>query len=325
MPVSGRAVTRSSEVTDLILEAGRDARAGASGVTFGWCDDAGFGEAVINRSITEAKRLGMSWVRYDARPTTGGTFAGIFNQAGLNQLVVLFRSWNTTDLDAYPETALQYALDHYENGARAFEIANEPNLSGMIDTDYEVAAEVYAGMVRDTYALLRQYCPDATIVAGALARNNSTGWNFEAFTELLYEAGIAGHFDAYSVHPYTATALPSTVSSLTADWHRVPLVRDVMVAYGDGDKKIWATEFSSPTADNTYAVTEAEAGAILKEALDLWGARAYSGPMFHYQLRDNQAGSSETFGIFNNDWSLKVPVWLEARNHVVVPVAEPAP
>ena len=64
-----------------------------------------------------------------------------------------------------------------------------------------------------------------------------------------YAAGFHGCFDVFSIHPYdrTLTAEPT-------DWEppvNVATDRQIMVANGDGAKKIWFTEFgwyADPTA-----------------------------------------------------------------------------
>lgn len=307
------------EVVSDLLAAGELSEFGSGGVKIGWAADIGWGPDMIARSIAEAKILGISMVRYDARSNvTGGSgwYGHLFDENDVEQIVVLYRGWQGASVSTYIDTAVEYAVEHYKTGARIFEVANEPNISGQIDTDYNVAAEVYAEMVVGLAAALRSELPrdTFTILAGALSRNNSTGWNFLDFSTLLYENGVQGSFDALSVHPYTAPELPTTVASATSDWNRLPLVAALMTASGDAGKKIWATEFSTPTADNAWATTEVIAAAILAEALSLWRSYSWAGPFIHYMLRDNQPGSSETFGIFNYDWTIKAPVWLTMEN-----------
>lgn len=267
-----------------LVEAGRTSKFSTSGVDFGWCADLGLGQAMIARSIIEAKAIGMNWVRYDGRTDgTSGVYSKMFDDGGINQIVMLYRSWQGASVADYIRYAGEIAETHYTTGARTFEIANEPNISGQISTSYDTAAEVYAEMVVGAAEEIRSRLPadEITILAGSLSRNNSVGWNFYDFTELLYENGIAGSFDALSVHPYTMPELPSTIASATADWRRMPLVYDLMVANGDSGKKIWATEFSTPTANNANATSEVMAAAIIDEALKTWVTYSWSGPMMH--------------------------------------------
>lgn len=317
MGINGDNIGISSDRMREIVAAGLNSRFSTSGVVLGWCADLGLGQEMIARSIVEAKAIGMNWVRYDGRKDgTSGIYSKMFDDSGVNQIIMLYRGWQSDSVDDYIVHAGEIAETHYVTGARTFEIANEPNISGQISTSYETAASVYAEMVVGAAAEIRRRLPEdeITILAGSLSRNNSVGWNFYDFTELLYENGIAGSFDAYSVHPYTMPELPSTIASATADWHRMPLVYDLMVANGDTGKKIWATEFSTPTADNVHATSEDVAGAIIDEALKTWVNYPWSGPMMHYLLRDNQPGSSETFGVFKYDWTPKAPVLLGIRN-----------
>ena len=216
MGINGDNIGISSDRMREVVAAGLNSRFSTSGVVLGWCADLGWGQEMIARSIVEAKAIGMNWVRYDGRKDgTSGIYSKMFDDSGVNQIIMLYRGWQSDSVDDYIVHAGEIAETHYVTGARTFEIANEPNISGQISASYETAASVYAEMVVGATAEIRRRLPEdeITILAGSLSRNNSVGWNFYDFTELLYENGIAGSFDAYSVHPYTMPELPSTIAS----------------------------------------------------------------------------------------------------------------
>jgi hypothetical protein len=79
-----------------------------------------------------------------------------------------------------------------------------------------------------------------------------------------------------------------------------------MVANGDGNKKIWATEYGQPSA---YA-GDATQAAYLGNFLRAWRDLDYAGPAFIHTLRDypNSDPNQASFGLFRQDWTPK-PVW----------------
>jgi Glycosyl hydrolase catalytic core len=82
-------------------------------------------------------------------------------------------------------------------------------------------------------------------VAGSLSDSD-----FE-FTEALYEHGVKGYFDAWSIHPYSADRDPldTDVDSPRYSFKAgIPATRKVMHRYGD-HKPIWLTEFGWSTCN----------------------------------------------------------------------------
>jgi hypothetical protein len=123
----------------------------------------------------------------------------------------------------------------------------------------------------------------------------------------MYAAGAAGNFDALSYHPYLYTKLFSTPSPYpSAPINQVAALHDLMVANGDGNKKIWATEYGQPAG----IVSEASQAAYIGDFLRAWRNLDYAGPAFIHTIRDYTSSSpnSSTFGVFRNDWSAKPAV-----------------
>src|SRR5690606_12770362 len=111
-----------------------------------------------------------------------------------------------------------------------------------------------------------------------------------------------------SHHPYCWPALPGAAHSWSA-WHQMAgtskSLRSVMVANGDGDKRIWGTEFGAPTGGPAGThVTEAEQAQMIARAYGLWQGYEWAGPLFVYEGRD--MGTSQTtrenhFGLIRHD------------------------
>jgi hypothetical protein len=119
----------------------------------------------------------------------------------------------------------------------------------------------------------------------------------------MYANGAAGYFDALSWHPYNfksgATAGDMLAYHPCSTWSQIqdttPSARSLMIASGDGGKKIWATETGAPTciAGASYpCVSEAEQANFATQAIALWKSRSYTGNYYWYDLRDDGGGLS---------------------------------
>jgi hypothetical protein len=64
-----------------------------------------------------------------------------------------------------------------------------------------------------------------------------------AYLERMYQAGAAAYFDALAAHAYGLKLPPEEPPAPgTINFRRVELLREIMVAHGDGDKPIYVTE-----------------------------------------------------------------------------------
>jgi hypothetical protein len=124
---------------------------------------------------------------------------------------------------------------------------NEPNLS--FEWGYRpVDPEGYATMLRMVYSRAHAADPDVIVLAGALAptlepEGSAAGLNDVAYLERMYQAGAADCFDALAVHAYGLTFPPDELPAPDViNFRRVELLRETMVAHGDGGKQIYVTE-----------------------------------------------------------------------------------
>ena len=140
--------------------------------------------------------------------------------------------------------AFAFMVRRYGDRVAAWELWNEPN-----HTEYLRGADPvgeYAKMVRAAYPAAKAADARVPVIAGSLADSD-----FE-FTQALLDRGVGGHFDAWSVHPYSEDRSPLhpgipgwTKKSFAAG---VPAVRDTLLRAGE-DKPIWLTEFGWSTCD----------------------------------------------------------------------------
>jgi polysaccharide biosynthesis protein PslG len=139
--------------------------------------------------------------------------------------------------------ALAFLVRRYGDRVAAWEIWNEPNSNTYFKSD-DAPAD-YARIVRAAYPAAKAADPSATVIAGSLAESPPE------FVEALFRHGIGGHFDAFSIHPYSGDASP--LDPLEDVWVKnsfvrgVPAVRDVLMSHGE-DKPIWLTEFGWHTS-----------------------------------------------------------------------------
>ena len=126
-------------------------------------------------------------------------------------------------------------------------IWNEPNLS--FEWGYRhVDPEGYVELLRVVYPRAHAANPDVIVLAGALAptlepEGGTAGLNDLAYLEWMYQAGAAPYFDALAVHAYGLT-FPPEESPIPdkINFRRIELLREIMVAHGDGNKPVYVTE-----------------------------------------------------------------------------------
>lgn len=207
------------------------------------------------------------------------------------------------DPDTYAAFAGAVAA-RYGSQIAAYEVWNEPN--GVIFYA-PVDPAGYTRMLKAAYTAIKTANPDAMVLAGSLgATTNVAGISVtpQRFLADMYAAGAAGYFDALSYHPYHYT-LPFSAGAGTANTplDQVRKLYELMVANGDGDKQIWATEYGTATTPG-WGVTQAEQAALLRDFLTAWSKLSYTGPAFVYTSQDAQTGilnHEYNFGLFTSD------------------------
>ena len=138
-------------------------------------------------------------------------------------------------------------VNRYANQIGGVIIWNEPNLSlewGGRAPD----PEAYTELLRLSYNAAHAAQPDIIVLGGALApttepAHSSTGMNEIDFLTRMYAAGAANYFDVLAAHTYGFTHPPDAdPDPATINFRRIELLREVMIAHGDGDTPITITE-----------------------------------------------------------------------------------
>ena len=205
--------------------------------------------------------------------------------------------------------ALAYLVDRYGTRVAGYEIWNEPNSKHYFRSTDQTAD--YARIVRAAYPAAKAANPAVTVIAGSLSESPLD------FAEELFDHGIGGYFDAWSVHPYSGDASP--LDPLTPEYIRnsyargVPAMRKLLLSHGE-DKPIWLTEFgwSTSTIRNSETwrngVDEATQALYTEQALIKASEWPYVPVIIIYELQDqwdNPGDRNSNFGLVRYDGTLK--------------------
>ena len=170
--------------------------------------------------------------------------------------------------------------------------------------------------------------PSSTVLLGGLSPAANAEGNIAPvdFLSQVYAAGDRAYFDAVAFHPYSFPVLPLNPQPWNA-WTQMATasssLRSVMLANGDGEKKIWVTEYGAPTGgpgastnNGTLAnysaavdhVTEALQAQMMAQAVAAEETTTWMGPLFWYSYEDlgTSTGTIENFfGLLRHDGSQK--------------------
>lgn len=220
-------------------------------------------------------------------------------------------SYPPTDLTTYANFC-RAAVAHYAPmGVKHWEIWNEPNIPFWKP---EPDPARYAQMLKLAYPAIKQTDPQAFVISAGLSPYGGYGnvapglMNPLTFLERMYAAGAAGSFDALGWHPYNFGGLfyhPMSAWSQLSETQ--PSARSLMVAYGDGAKQIWGTEFGAPTGGDG-GITEAAQAEMVRSGYTIWKGWSWAGPLMWYSLRNtgtNLSDREQNFGLIRYDYSPK--------------------
>ena len=217
------------------------------------------------------------------------------------------RATPPTNPDDYGRFA-GWVANHFKGRVSAWEIWNEPNL----DYFFNGTVDQYVGLMKVAYPAIKAADPSAQVVLGGPSAND-TPWLTK-----VYAAGAKGYFDVMATHPYQAIAdeapeLPDNGTKYRLS--HVGAVHDLMVANGDGNKKIWFTEFGWSSHENwpgvenwNRGVTQEQQADFLIRALKYIGStHPYVTNVFWYNERNLDTGKAQldNYGLLNRDLSPK--------------------
>jgi YVTN family beta-propeller protein/VCBS repeat-containing protein len=199
---------------------------------------------------------------------------------------------------------------HLAGKVADYEVWNEPNYD--VFWSPEPDATQYTALLKVAYVAIKTADPNAMVIAGAVgstidhldANGQVITVNPVEFVYDMYLAGARGYFDAISFHPYDFTVPFSQGDEYYEDpLSQAERIHDLMVQVGDGNKKIWATEYGEPSA----IAGEDQQAAYLGDFLRTWRGLDYAGPAFLHTYEDssNPDPNEASYGLFHQDGTPK--------------------
>jgi len=225
----------------------------------------------------------------------------------------------------------------YCGKVQAYEIWNEQNLRREWSTGRPLSAAEYVDLLRVAHDRIKSVCPTAIVVSGGptpVGYTSDTAIDDLQYLRQMYEAGLSRYCDAVGIHPSgfnnppdwrypPAYSEPGDSESFRGNrqfyfLNTIEGYREIMTAFGDTGRKLWATEFGWACIENLtekpyegyeYAAdnTEMEQAEYLVTALQIARNKGYMGVMFVWNLNFAPAGGAAderaAFGILREDWS----------------------
>ena len=195
-------------------------------------------------------------------------------------------------------------------GVRAFEVWNEANLQDYFQPRPDAAK--YVALLKACYSAIKAVDPTIMVISSGLSPYGGIGAeaangtvNPVTFLQRMYGNGAAGYFDALGWHPYSSEgATFFTWSGWSQMSETNPSARSLMIANGDGAKRIWATELgNSLTWCSGSETCQADRSRV---QLEKWKTFEWAGPVYFY---NQWAGIAHPeFSAARVDWS-KRPIW----------------
>ncbi len=224
---------------------------------------------------------------------------------------------------ANPKTYADFVtslVKRYTGRLAGVEVWNEPNLQSFWMS--ATPAADYARLVRTVYPAVKRVAASLPVVVGALSGTDPV------FLRQLRAAGIAGAYDAISVHPYNDGRAPDALidpqfSSATF-LQGLRSLRDEMRAAGD-TSPVWITEMGWNTSTQRGqlwldGVSVTDQASYLTQALAMLGDPAsgidYPAAVSIYRLRDmgtDPADPQQNYGLQTENHTAK-PAFVAVKN-----------
>jgi len=251
-----------------------------------------------------------SWILAgDVNIPTGATF---------NEFVTEFGKWT------------RLVVDRYKGSITYFEIWNEPNNWGswndpegivVGDHIYGKAVTKYVTLLKKAYSQAKMANPNCLIITGGIS-------NDVRYLQEMYDNEAKGYFDLFGSHPYfyhspTKNYDVDYINPEGHEWHfpKIQYMRDIMVANGDGDKKIMITELgvdgdhrnvAGPEGPTTEAIQARALTRVFQKTMQEY---PYVEGIMWYQLKDTHKAFSDVpltianWGLFrmNGSWDPDYP------------------
>ncbi len=221
---------------------------------------------------------------------------------------------------------------------KAIEVWNEQNLRREWG-NMKIDPAAYVAMLKPAYNKIKSVCPNMIVVSGALTPTGTpppTAMDDYQYLEGMYKAGLKNYCDAVGAHPSGYNVAPwvkggqeacdfitkqgssfrGPCTTLHHSWSFYSTLNGyykIMKQYGDGNKKIWPTEFgwaTNWTGDPSYGYaqdnTREEQAAWTVEAYKLMKQWGFVGVAFLWNLNFEVVAPGKEmaqWGIVEGDWT----------------------
>lgn len=299
-------------------------------------------------SVAMTKEVDFPWIKQQIRWEFAENEPGAVNWSEMDQIidamagnglqtlfsVVTAPQWSRpdkpgtggppNDFNLYANFVGQMA-GRYCGRLGAIEVWNEQNLQREWE-GFPLDPALYMDLLRRSYGAIKAACPGMLVISGATTPTGNSDVAIDDIDYLrgMYNNGLARYSDGVGIHP-SGYGNPATITF--QDWqagrysapshvnHRsfyfrstLEESRAVMVAYGDGNKRLWPTEFgwassASPYPGYEYAAynSEAQQAQYIVDAYQimrncgcvgvafLWNLNYNSGEMAQFSIMGKQA------------------------------------
>jgi hypothetical protein len=280
----------------------------------------------------------VPWTHFEGSPGAKNFPDGYVNEAAANGLKILASivkapAWSRNQGflrgEGPPQNPAHYAeyvgafAAHFCGKVHAIEVWNEQNM------DYEWGYEPldpgrYMELLKQAYTAIKAACPSMIVVSGAPTPAGMVlpnAYDDRAYLTAMYQNGLARYSDAIGVHPSGFGNPPDvTVQDFQAGRYGAPShanhpsfymlntlqdYRNIMLRFGDGNKRLWPTEFgwgstSAPHPGYEYEarISESMQADYIVRAFQKMKSLGYVGPAFLWCLDYNVTQPSTELAAF---------------------------
>lgn len=258
--------------------------------------------------LIEPSRGNRNWSRMDA-------IVNELEAAGLEPLFAFYGSpsWANGSGDylyvpqsqsAFDAWVAEYAsfvraaVARYKDRVKLWEIWNEQNEPYFWKPTPDV--DRYVAFYKAIYAAIKAEDPTAQVAMGGLAGLCcSSGIPGKTFLERMYARGVKP--DIVNIHPYAmANQAPGVMLQGENSFGHIQMIRNVMLANGEGEKPIWVTEWGWAT----NKVSESQQAQYVEESLRML-VEDYPYVTLATYFLDYDRPPEYYHGLFTNDFRMK--------------------
>ena len=257
---------------------------------------------LTSRDLPPLKEAGIQMVRIDFAPNYENGWSEtvpLFTANGIEVLGLLMRRDLIDNIDAWGDWVYNIVLS-YKDYVNVWEIWNEPNLNSFFPGKDPAK---YTNFLKTGYTRAKQADPTCIILGGSVVFTKQDSLDF---LTAMYQNGAKDYMDALSWHPYCKPYPPDNTQWVNAYPKLETHVRPIMANYGDGDKKIWITEFGYQTYPNGGEdVGEENQADYLVRALEMAQDWGWVEAFIIYNWKDSSTTGKYTKGLVRTDRSTK--------------------